>query len=188
VQEWVHDLLGNRSARGWAHQLHDEIGVNIIYERRIALLAQHAEFGLGYDVVPHVGFSLGNVHTYLNAGGTVRLGYNLPGDFGVDLIRAGSTGQAALVNGETPRRRPFSVFVFGGVDGRAVARDIFLDGNSFEDSPRVEHEYFVADLHLGLGLMVGNWQFTFTRVERSREFRGQEQSSRFGSATVSFAW
>ncbi len=38
------------------------------------------------------GQSLGNVQTYANAGGTVRFGYRLPSDFGVELARGASLG------------------------------------------------------------------------------------------------
>jgi len=38
------------------------------------------------------------------------------------------------------------MYLFAFVDGRAVGRDIFLDGNTFTDSHSVTRKTFVGDL------------------------------------------
>jgi len=191
TQGEVHRLLGSKQARGWDYQLKDEVGLNIVYERKWRLYARSVGDLLGADFVPHVGASLGNVQTYANAGGTARLGFNLPSDFGVQLIRPGGAGSSPIDDFD-PRvspRKNFSLFVFGAADGRAVARDIFLDGNTFRDSPSVDKKNFVADLSYGAGLIAGRWQLTFTQVVRTREFKGQlEDHNDFGSVTLSVAF
>jgi hypothetical protein len=86
-------------------------------------------------------------------------------------------------------RHNFSLFIFGAIDGRAVAHDIFLDGNTFRESRSVNKEPFVADLSAGLGLIAGRWQATYTQVWRTREFKTQrEQYDEFASATISLAY
>ena len=40
----------------------------------------------------------------------------------------------------------FSAYVFAGVDGRAIARNLFLDGNTFEGSRSVNKMNLVGDL------------------------------------------
>lgn len=186
VHEWINDSRPN----GWEHQLHDEAGLNVIYERRWRLYARALDHVLGIDLVPHAGFSVGNIQTYANAGATLRLGFNLPSDFGVQLIRPG--GGNSPIDDRDPRvasDRHWSFFVFGAVDGRAVARDIFLDGNTFRDSPSVEKEKFVADLSYGAGFIAGRWQLTFTQVIRTREFESQPfDHNDFGSVTLSYAF
>ena len=135
--------------------------------------------------------SLGNVQTYANTGGTLRLGINLPSDFGVQLARPGSVG-GTPADDRDPRVAPdrnFSVFVFGAADGRAVARDIFLDGNTFRSSRSVTKEPFVADLSAGAGVIAGPWQLTYTQVWRTREFKSQHgRYNNFGSVTLSRAY
>jgi lipid A 3-O-deacylase len=188
TQDVVHQLIGDKKPQGWAHQLHDEPGVNLIYERSWRLYARTLDDILGIDLVPRAGACLGNVQTYANAGGILRFGFNLPSDFGVQIASPGSIGSAPADDLD-PRVAPnhsFSLFVFTAVDGRAVARDIFLDGNTFGSSPSVDKEPFVADLSAGLGLILGRWQFTFTQVRRTREFKTQQQShDDFGSVTLS---
>jgi len=44
-------------------------------------------------------------------------------------------------------------YVFAGVEGRAVARDIFLDGNTFQKSPSVDKEPLVGELAVGAALL-----------------------------------
>ena len=187
VHEWINDSRPN----GWEHQLHDEVGLNIILERKWRLFGRSIGDTLGIDLVPHAGLSLGNVQTYANTGGTVRLGFNLPSDFGVQLIRGGG-GANSPIDDRDPRvalDRSWSFFIFGAADGRAVARDIFLDGNTFRDSPSVDKRPFVADLSYGLGLIAGRWQLTFTQVYRTREFETQPHKyNEFGSVTLSFAF
>ena len=85
--------------------------------------------------------------------------------------------------------RNFSVFLFGAADGRAVARNIFLDGNTFRESRSVPKEAFVADLSAGVGLIAGGWQLTYSQVWRTREFKAQQDFyNQFGSFTLSRAF
>ena len=191
TQRLFHKLIGIAPARGWDYQLRDELGVNLIYERRWRMNGRAFREKLGADFIPHAGASIGNVQTYANMGGTVRLGYNLPSDFGVQLSRAGSVG-GSPTDDLDPRVAPdrnFSFFIFGAADGRAVARDLFLDGNTFRRSRSVNKEYLLADVSVGLGLIAGPWQLTFTQARRTREFKKQiEAFSNFGSFTLSRAY
>ena len=190
-QRIVHKWTASARPRGWSYQLRDEVGMNLIFERRWRLYGRALYQILGIDLVPHTGASLGNVQTYANAGGTFRLGLNLPSDFGVQLARPGSVG-GTPTDDLDPRvaiHRNFSLFAFGAVDGRAVARDIFLDGNTFRDSRSVDKKNFVADLSAGIGLIAGRWQATYTQVWRTREFKTQrDKYDEFASLTVSCAF
>lgn len=189
TQRAVHSWLSDEEPAGWAHQLRNEFGMNLVFERKWRLYARSFQGFVGADFVPHAGVSLGNVQTHANAGFTLRLGFNLPSDFGVRLI--GGTNANTPLDDRDPRVAPdraWSFFAFGGVDGRAVARDIFLDGNSFRDSPRVKREPLVGDAYYGLGLVFGPWELTYTEVMRSREFKGQVRNNYFGSVALSRAF
>jgi lipid A 3-O-deacylase len=185
-QRAIHEWLSDQRPAGWNYQLENEFGLNIVYERKWRLFARSLHEFVGVDFVPHAGFSVGNVQTYGNAGFTLRVGFNLPNDFGVSLIRA-----AALTNGplddHDPRLgvwRRWSFFAFAGTDGRVVARDIFLDGNTFLDSPSVKREVLVGDAYYGLGLAWKGWQLTYTEAVRSKEFSGQIKENYFGSLAL----
>jgi len=179
VQNGFHDIIDTDHARGWSHQIHDEPGLNLVYERKYRFSTAHAHDSWGADLIPHAGFSLGNVSTYANTGFEVRSGYRLPADFGSNLIRPSGDSNALA-------RAPFNIFLFAAVDGRAVARDITLDGNTFEDSPAVDKKPLVADLYAGIGMGTKHWQLTYSQAYRTKEFYAQTDRSVFGSISVSF--
>ncbi|MBC8009106.1 MAG: lipid A deacylase LpxR family protein [Burkholderiales bacterium] len=191
VQTEVHELIDDDIPQGWDYQLEDEPGLNLIYERRYRMAARAVGESLGFDFIPHGGVSLGNVQTHANLGGTARLGFNLPSDFGVGVARGASVG-ASPIDDLDPRVAPdrdLSIFLFAGADGRAVAQNIFLDGNTWKDSASVDKEHFVADVFVGVGLIAGRWQLTATVVHRTKEFETQPDPwSRFGSVSLSVAF
>lgn len=180
VQNNYHRLIDVRPARGWHHQIRNEPGLNAIFERKWRHRSGNL-LGAGWaaDFIPHVGFSLGNVFTYANAGFEARVGYHLPGDFGTNLIRPTGDSNPIL-------RFPFNAFAFIGVDARAVARDITLDGNTFRDSPSIDRKWAVADLVGGLAFGTRRWQVTYSQATRTREFKGQVDNQEFGSLSITF--
>ena len=191
TQRTVHDAIGADTPSGWDYQLGDEPGINLIYERRYRAYARAFGDALGFDFIPVAGVSLGNVQTFANLGAQVRIGLNLPTDFGVQLARGGAIG-AGPGDDLDPRvavDRSFSIFVFAGADGRAVAQDIFLDGNTWRDSRSVDKNTFVADVQSGVGIIWGAWQLTGAYVARSKEFETQpEPWTSFASVTLSVAY
>jgi len=116
-----------------------------------------------------------------------RLGLNLPWDFGTSPISPGG-GVSAPADPEDPRLRretTYGLHLFAGAEGRAVARNIFLDGNTWEHSPCVTKKPFVADLSAGIGLVLGATKLTYTHVYRTEEFDGQNGPQMFGSVSLS---
>lgn len=180
TQTLVHELRDIDTAKGWDHQLKNEPGLVVAFERKWLFYPSSAK-PLTADAIIHVGSAIGNVATYFNTGLEVRYGLNLPRNFGVSLIRpAGST----LF---TPNEK-MALYLFGAVNGKYVLRNIFLDGNTFTDSHSVDKENWVADLAGGITLSYGNLLLTYTHVTRTKEFVGQKGSHNFGSLTLSFLY
>jgi len=179
IQNGFHDIIGVDHAEGWSNQIHNEPGLNLVFERKYRLSTPSARDGFGADFIPHVGFSAGNIFTYADLGCEVRTGWKLPADFGTNLIRPSGDSNSAV-------RPHWSAFIFGAVDGRAVARDITLDGNSFRDSPHITKDPFVADWQVGLALGTRHFQITYSQAVRTHEFKGQRKASVFGSISGTF--
>jgi lipid A 3-O-deacylase len=186
VQEWVHRLLGSQEAKGWNNQLKDEFALELIYERKWKLAASKIGNGFGYDFIPHLGGRFGNVYIYANTGAEFRFGWNPPGDFGTCPIRPGcETGSAIDMDGGPGRS--FGIHAFFNVDGRAVLRDIFLDGNTWKDSHSVDKKYFVADIGAGIGISTKIFKLTYGVIYRTKEFNSQPSNGQlFGSLLLSF--
>lgn len=180
VQNEWHSLIGVKEARGWRNQLKDEPALQLAYERKVRAWRTVTTNGFSADITPHVGVMLGNVMTSAAAGATVRFGMDLPQDYGPPRIRPGLTGSTYFVPGG-----PRGWYVFAGIEGRAVARNIFLDGNTFRDSHSVSKLPLVGEIQAGVAVTLGEARLAYTHVLRSHEYRGQRNPDSFGSFSLS---
>jgi len=180
-QNFVHDIIKDREAKGWGTQLHNEPGVIINYERAYKLFAPQSVLGGTFDLEPHYGAAVGNVYDYVNAGAMARFGINLPKDYGPMRIQPSLPGSDYF-----EPTAGFGAYVFAGVDGRAIARNLFLDGNTFEDSRKVSKMNLVGDVTFGAAMTFDAFRLAFTRVIRSREYKTQSAQSQFGAVDLTF--
>lgn len=178
-----HDVIKVPHAEGWANQLRDEPGLQLSWERRYRTWQWTEDTGsrLGVDLMLRHRVTLGNVATHLAGGVVVRIGWRLPADFGADLIRPCGGGTA---NDGSPDR--FSAYTYASGEVRAVARDLFLDGNTWRDSHSVRKRPIVADLSLGFVLHWPEFQIAYTQNYRTKDFYGQPRRDVFGSVGLSF--
>lgn len=167
---------------GWGNQLRTEPVFDFKYGRawKLSLNEESARF---FDLIPNLGANLGTVQVSGNIGLTVRLGWNLPDDFGVQLI------DSPIVLSNGPRRGPVGAFLFTGTQGRAIGRDMFLDGNLYQASAHVTKYPFVGDFMYGAAFTCGkHFEASWTFVIRSYQFVGQNGNDAFGSLTGKFKW
>lgn len=191
IQTKIHEWTDSEIANGWKNQLHDEPILNLYFERKWRLFQMRSSKGWGFDFIPHTGLAIGNAFTAANAGGQMRLGWNMPNDFGTYLIRPGSESSAPLDDTDPRFFRPFhrfGVHLFLAVDGRAIARNILLDGNTFRDSHNVDKEPFVADLIGGIGFIIHRIKITYSYVHKTKEFKIQKDEQNFGAIAASFTF
>lgn len=186
VQNNWHKLIGADEANGWDNQLNNEIGLNVTFERawNSPDLAPSQLGGYEVDAIPYVVAALGNVQTYLGAGGIVRFGPDLPADFGPTRIYPGVGGSEWFA----PTTGSIDWYLFAGLESRLVGRDIFLDGNLFSDSHSVDKRHLVSDLRLGAVVIWKRARLSFTHVYRTREYSSQPKPDQFGSMTLGFAF
>ena len=180
VQKFIHSVLGNHMPQGWDHQLKNEPGIVLYYEQAYRIFHDRKIFSLDYDIVPHLGGSLGNIFTYFNAGCTLRVGRDLKNDFGPPRINPSLPGGGAF---STDR---FSWNVFAGLGGRVVLQNIFLDGNTFKDSHSVKKKILVGDLQAGFSLRWKRFGISYTQIFRTKEFKGQDSDDIFGAINMSW--
>lgn len=187
-QTIIHEWMDSDKPEGWDHQLHDEPVLNIFFERKWKMFQKKQNHRFGCDCISHIGCGIGNAFTGANTGGEVRFGWNLPNDFGTFLIRPGSDSNAPI-DSTDPRFlklfRRFGVHIFFAVDGTAVLRNIFLDGNTFRDSHSVDKKNFVADLIGGVGMIINRYKLTYSYVYQTKEFKNQEEGQQYGAISLS---
>lgn len=190
AQRLIHEVRGFDVPRGWDNQLHNEVGVLAVYERTWRWPHRDRRVGFDWESLPHAGIAVGNVADYLNLGGELRIGLNLPDDFGTPDIGPAATTSTPVEGGQQADRAryDFGAYIFMRADGRVVAHNIFLDGNTFDDSVSVDHKWLVADLSVGTSLNFKNTKLTYSLVYRTKEFEGQEEAQLFGAVSVNFAF
>jgi len=189
IQDWWHrNITNSPRPGGWDHQLKNEPGILMTLERkwRMPLPPFHqTDNYFHFDVLPNANVALGNVFTYTGLGATLRAGHNLQADYGPPRNRPGAQGADFF---PSVRKGKFYWYFFFGVEGRVVVRNIFLDGNTFTDSHRVDKKGFVGDFHLGMVIAYKCFRVAVTEVIRSEEFEKQKEKDEFGGISISWAW
>jgi hypothetical protein len=182
IQKFVHKHISDSAEpMGWDNQLENEPALMLSWERSWPNRWNFNTLGWTGALVPHAGVTLGNIYTYANGGVSFRLS-PFDGRFQDDPIRVRpsmpGTG-AFIVDDQT-----FTWYFFGGVEGRAVARNIFLDGNTFESSHSVDKKPLVMDATAGLALTYGQVRISYAAVYRTKEFDDAENGDVFGTVSV----
>ncbi|HZJ82149.1 MAG TPA: lipid A deacylase LpxR family protein [Guyparkeria sp.] len=178
TQRYFHRFIAGDEPRGWSHQLNNEPIIAIGYEH--AWLKQGHWGGMELEYGPTTGFSLGNLFTYATAGITMRYGKGLDTTYNITSI---DPAQDVQIFGQSGGK--FRWYVFAGLEGRYMAHNLLLDGNSYTASHSVEREPWVGDAKAGFAFEWDRWQMTYTMIWRSEEFSQQEHPDRFGSLSLS---
>lgn len=187
AQDLVHRTRGIDLFQGWDNQLKNEPGFQLVWEHKHRLSKRPIYGRLSYDFITHYGGSLGNVATYANTGAELRFGFRLPDDFGTSALRPGGDNSAPG-NSDPRLRKGWGLHAFASVDGRLVLQNIFLDGNSYQDSHSVSKKHLVADAAIGIAGVYNKWKVSFARVYRTKEFEAQVDAQSYGSLTVSYSY
>jgi lipid A 3-O-deacylase len=182
--DWHQFVVGIPGSAGWHDQLKNEPALALSYERRWRVTV--ADLGdVGIDVVPEAGVTAGNVFTYGAIGGVMRIGQDLAADYGPARIRPAPSGTDWFDSSRVVK--PLGWYVFFGAEGRAVARNIFLDGNTFASSPHVDKKPLVADLTAGVALFWKNViRLDIGLLTRTKEFYGQQGEDSYAGFRFSF--
>lgn len=180
TQTFFHDLLGDQEPQGWHTQLKNEPGIILAYQRKWqAEKRVNHDPAVAVDFSPHAGGTVGNIYTHLALGGMFRAGFNLPEDYGPPVISPSFMGSNFFVPSDS-----FGGYLFAGLEGRAVGRNIFLDGNTFRDSRSVDKKHLVGDIVGGVVFTFNSFRLAYTHVLRTKEFDAQDGIDNYGAVTI----
>jgi len=155
TQRTVHRFLGQSFPQGWDYQLRDEPGINI---------SRQLQDRVAGNILTDVRFDVGNMFDQV----TIGVLYKDAPDGLYPRIRL---------------REGLNIGFFAGVYGRGVARNIFLDGNTFKDSRSVDKYPFVAEGRAGISLEYGDYKFSYTYIKMSPEYVGGDAAD-FGEISL----
>lgn len=183
VQKQLHDWFQTNKPRGWSTQIGNEPLLNLGYEYHRRLTPPGSTPSHFFDVTPHVGGTVGNAMIAASAGASFRLGPDLPDSYGPPSPRTGYQGHD--VHAGAPGGRGW-YYLFGGLEGWAVGRDLTLDGNTWKKSRSTDREDLVGSATIGFSVGVGRLLFTAGFSFYSDAYR--EQDVRQGVGALSLSW
>ncbi len=188
LQHFIHKQLGSEIPQGWDNQLNNEAGIQLNYQHKWRFLPEPL-WGIESSVVPYLGGELGNIAIKANTGVLLRMGWNVPEDFGSSAINGASE------NGIPVRRKclftasePWSFNLSLSAGGSMVARDIFLDGNSFSKSHSVEKNHLKGYSSFGFSGRYKNFVLDYIGTYNTREFKTEENRHSVGSIIFSYIY
>lgn len=184
VQKFIHtNVTDSPIPKGWKNQLKNEPAVTLGWQRswRSRTLLDSGAFALSFS--PYAGATVGNVYDFINGGISLRLSPSEAQWQDTPVrVRPALPGTGYF---DTPENK-WGWYLFGGIEGRAIGRNIFLDGNTFTDSPSVDKKHWVADANAGLALTYDKVRISYTLVYRTKEFEDQEDDTLFGAMSVGY--
>ena len=169
TQEAFHDWIhGFRRPLGWSNQLPTELA-GALRTEEADYLAAGSRAQPWVDFVPTGHVTLGTLRTAVGLSARVRVGVNLTHPW--------------LVG---PGTRWWEAYIVLGGETEAVARDLFLDGSTFQRSIHVEREPIIGSWERGVGLRLSHLGFEYGTVTQSREYRTGPVTHPVG--TISVSW
>ncbi|MAZ75757.1 MAG: hypothetical protein CMH31_00460 [Micavibrio sp.] len=167
--------------KGWDNQLKFEPGAILSWRRRWPIFYTTNLGDYRLRIEPDINVSLGNVYTYAGSGALITFSpYNNRLQDTPPRVRPAMPGTGFF---DTPDN-DFNWQLFAGFDGRAMARNIFLDGNTFRDSHNVDKKILVGDVNAGIAFGYDDYRLSYTLNYRTREFDDQNDPSVFGSISL----
>ncbi len=187
IQEWIHSTFPNvDDPVGWDTQLSNEPTINFSYTKTWKSQPTTIQ-GLELELLPAIGLDAGTVLISTRSSMTLRIGKNLPKDFGPATL-LGQKDHTVRISQSSDS--PWSLYAFTRLGVDAIARDMFLDGTIFNSSRSTQRVPLVATFTFGLvarhkGLYLG-WSQNF----QTKRFELQTDSQTWGSVVLgySFDW
>jgi len=185
IQTWVHEVVDDAEPMGWDNQIDDEFVFQFYLRRkwRFDLFdAGQMPMKLQAQVIPMIEGAAGFVYVHAEGGATLRIGFNLPDDFGQGRLQDFPSATGASKPG-------VSLYFFARGAGRVVAHNIFLDGNVTRDSLHtVDSETFVAQGQLGIVLIYhsehAHVEASYSQTWLTDSFDIQTTNDSFGALTL----
>lgn len=167
AQSVAHRIGFNEQATGWETQVGFEPGVVAEFRQEWLALAAGGGTGAGLDLAPAFAASLGNVRTHVEAGGRLRVGWNLSHPW-----RPAS------------KRPDAEWWISAGGRVEDVLRDMSLDGTWGHPARSVTRVPGVTQYEFGAGVRVRHVTLEYRAATRSREYETGPGHHTYGSMIV----
>jgi lipid A 3-O-deacylase len=188
VQRAVHKIFNSSAPNEWDNQLNNEIGIQLNYQHKWRYVPEPL-WGVESSIIPYTGVEVGNIAINANTGLQLRVGWNVPGYFGLSAINGGRE------NGVPVSRRciytalkPWSLNLLLASGASLVGRDIFLDGNTFSESHSVEKNVLKGYSSFGVYGRYKNFNVDYINTYYTKEFKTEDHAHSVGSLIFSYIY
>lgn len=178
TQRFAHRAIDVDEAHGWDEQLRNEFVVNLRYDRQEII--KRAELGSwGVSVFNNMDLALGPLMTSAGVGINALYARDPEAVFG---LNPNYLGRYPRMSGQ-----PLGFYTMGGLQLTGVLRNLFLNGNTWVDSPHVDHEPLVGAAQLLIGYGFSCWAVQLGLNVSTRTFQTQDvEWPRYGN--LAFTW
>ncbi len=186
IQNEFHRFIDAEISQGWKNQLNNELAINLKYTQKWRYYSNISN-DFQSSLVPFVSAELGNIAINATSGLMARIGWNIPKDYGVSSIDLGADpGIPVYGEFKNMKIKPWSLSFNFTAAASAIARDIFLDGNTFSNSHSVDKKHLIFHYGLGFTLRYNNIIVDVMEVQTTKQFKLQKKSHGVGSIIVSY--
>jgi len=182
VQSFVHDLTGAQQPQGWDNQINNELVFRAQARRTWRIYKTDSDMGFfngGFDFLTGIDGGLGNLRSDVATGLGVRFGQRLNKNFG-----SATVFPVQKFNGLN--YSPYGWYIFFNASASYVANDIFINGNTFQDSHSVDLIHPQFAISTGVMVNIYNFSILYTLLHISDEYEGQAEPSRYGSIALTY--
>lgn len=183
VQDGIHESVNKSYNRKlpWVNPVGNEFIANLFYSYagKIPMFQSNI---ISLHMVPAGSISLGNGNTYLDFNTRLLLGHNIDDTFGPVKITYGggySTGKFS---------DKFSIYLYGGLGYRWTARNIYIQGNTWENPFRQQLEPFVYYFEGGISISYKYFEISYGLTHKSREYKHQPLNHTYGTILISLSF
>ena len=178
MQKVVHGVIGASEPQGWDNQIGNEFIINLQGERSWRVYEKMLESS-EFDIVTGIRGEIGNFRSDVGVGVDMRWGRGLQNNFS-----SASAFPAQKLN--TAHHSSNGWYFFANSSAFYVVNDIFIDGNSFQESHCVDLIHLQYGASVGVMVNIDNWNIVYTILQLSDQYHGQNERSRFGSLTFTY--
>jgi hypothetical protein len=193
LQNIIHKVTADRDPAGWDNQLDNEPTAQLLLRRHWRLNVHELwrdpnaidrPSAVGVQVLPNARLALGTVHRYVEGGVMLRVGLNLPDDFGPGEVEA-------LASATGRPQKGLGCYGFASASGRLVQHNLFLEGNTFESSQSVDAKPVTGRVRAGIAVQYRTEQWiaetAWSQTFKSKEFEEQTAGDAFGQLRISMS-
>lgn len=187
VQSSFHKFIHTSPANGWNNELANHIALQLSYQTRSKVKTyQTLELKNYMDFISYYGFSVGNVFINSHIGGILRIGFQLPEDFGP--TGASSSDGIAFISPVARTVKQTGFYGFIGGKGILVAKNYFLDENISPLGSHLTKYPFLLETEVGWGFIWERWIYNWRFITKSPEFTQKSYFTSFASMNLLYSF